>query len=605
MRNPIKLLNSLQKHSCDQSYRFERLYRNIFNEELYLLAYQNIASNTGNMTEGSDGKTIDGMSLERIQNIITLMRDESYQPQPSRRIYIPKKNGGQRPLGVPSFEDKLVQEVIRMLLEALYEDSFSKRSHGFRPKRSCHTALTQIQTTFSGVKWFVEGDIKGFFDNINHNKMIDILNERIQDERFLRLIRKFLNAGYMEDWKFNRTYSGTPQGGIISPILSNIYLDKLDRYTENLKKQFDKGDRRNPSEQSYSYEKKRGVLAKKLCNTNNPKEIELLKAKMKVIDDERITIPYGNPFDETFKRIQYTRYADDFIIGVIGSKEEAVKIKQQIFDFLGEQLKLELSLDKTLITHSKKRARFLGFDIHVRRSNVVKGTSGNKKRRVLNGTVALEVPMDIIKRRLLDYSAMKIERTVYGKENWNPKARYYLKDNDDLEIMEQYNSEIRGFRNYYRIANNAAFMNSFGYIMQYSMFKTYATKYQTSMRTMMNKFRVGKDFGVTYTDKSGKQKVRLFYNEGFARKSVNRNLEVDTKPRTRMYGVRTSLIDRLKANTCENCGKTNCELEIHHVRKLKDLQGKNKYEYLMIARRRKTLALCKQCHKDLHRGKLN
>lgn len=260
MRNPINLLSSLQKHSCDKNYSYERLYRNLFNRDLFLLAYQNIYASQGNMTQGTDGKTIDGMSIRRIDKLIESLKDESYQPQPSRRTYIPKKNGKLRPLGIPSFDDKLIQEVIRMLLEAVYENSFSDTSHGFRPKRSCHTALQQIQTRFTGVKWFVEGDIKGFSDNINHEILIKILSERIKDERFLRLIRKFLKAGYLEEWRFHNTYSGTPQGGIISPILANIYLDKLDKFMEKLQTEFNCGERRKRHKETYELEKKRGVL---------------------------------------------------------------------------------------------------------------------------------------------------------------------------------------------------------------------------------------------------------------------------------------------------------------------------------------------------------
>ncbi|WP_101908603.1 reverse transcriptase domain-containing protein [Marasmitruncus massiliensis] len=605
MRNPINMLSSLQNHSSDRSYTFERLYRNLYNRELFLLAYQNIYASQGNMTKGTDGKTIDAMSLNRIDGMIASLKDESYQPQPSRRTYIPKKNGKMRPLGIPSFDDKLVQECVRLLLEAVYEGGFAKTSHGFRPKHSCHTALSQAQVCFTGVKWFVEGDIKGFFDNINHEVMIGILAERIKDEKFLRLIRKFLKAGYLEDWQYHNTYSGTPQGGIISPILANIYLDKLDRYMEELKKRFDKGAVRAVYPETYELEKKRGVLAKKLRNTNSEEEKQVLTEKIREIDRKKLTIPYSDPFDTSFKRLQYVRYADDFLIGVIGSKEDAIAIKEQVKAFVADTLILELSDEKTLITHSEKRARFLGYDIYVRRSTATKKDKTGRLCRHLNGTVCLEMPTELMRKKLLEYSAMTIEKTVYGKDNWKAKARYYLKDNDDLEILDQYNSEIRGFRNYYRIANNAAHASSFGYIMQYSMFKTFATKYRTTMRRMIEKLRIGKNFGVRFTDKEGKTKTRLFYNEGFARKPLQKNAVVDVIPQTVMYSSKTSLMARLSAGQCELCGKTDCEIEIHHVRKLKDLKGKSYWERFMIARNRKTLALCLDCHEKLHSGKLN
>ena len=203
MRNSERVLNSLAKHSKQPDYKFERLYRLLFNEQMYYVAYQRIYAKEGNMTKGADNKTIDRMSISRIEKLISSLKDESYQPIPSRRVYIPKKNGKKRPLGIPAFNDKLLQEVVRMILEAIYEGSFDMNSHGFRPKRSCHTALRQIQRTFNGARWFIEGDIKGFFDNIDHEVLIAILSERISDVRFLRLIRKFLNAGYVEDWVFN------------------------------------------------------------------------------------------------------------------------------------------------------------------------------------------------------------------------------------------------------------------------------------------------------------------------------------------------------------------------------------------------------------------
>ncbi len=327
--------------------------------------------------------------------------------------------------------------------------------------------------------------------------------------------------------------------------------------------------------------------------------------QLRAIEKERIHIPHADPFDEGFKRIQYVRYADDFLVGVIGSKDDAKEIKERIHAFLADTLKLELSDEKTLITHSVKRAHFLGYNIYVRRSKATKRNCKGYLRRNLSGTVCLELPSEVMRKKLMEYRAMDIKTTVYRKENWVAKARYALVDNDDLEILSQYNSEIRGFRNYYRIANNASHASAFGYIMQYSMFKTFAAKYRISMKDAIRKLRIGKNFGVHYLDKNGKTKTRMFYADGFARKSMQKTAGVDTLPNTVIYSGRTKLMDRLAARKCELCGKCGCDLEMHHVRKLKDLKGKSQWERLMITKNRKTIALCVDCHQKLHGGKLN
>ena len=390
MRNPENVLNSLQEHSAQTGYVYDRLYRNLFNRELFLQAYQNIYANQGNMTAGIDGKTIDAMSLERIDRLIETLKTESYQPNPSRRTYIPKKNGKLRPLGIPSIDDKLVQEVVRMLLEAIYEGSFEDTSHGFRPNRSCHTALRMIQNRFVRCKWFVEGDIKGFFDNIDHEVMIGTLRKRIKDERFLRLIRKFLNAGYMEDNQMHESYSGTPQGGIISPILANIYLDQFDKYMAEYKERFDRGDKRAYNKEYTKLADKRVRLRRKLEKTQSEEERRRLINSIQELDSTHKAMPCKDPMDQNFRRLQYVRYADDFLIGIIGSRKDAEKVKKEIGEYIAEQLKLELSDEKTLVTKATDKAKFLSFDIRVTpQSNHTKKTKNGTKARNYGGHVML------------------------------------------------------------------------------------------------------------------------------------------------------------------------------------------------------------------------
>ena len=602
MRNSERVLNSLAIHSRQPNYKFERLYRLLFNEQMYYAAYQRIYAKEGNMTKGADNATIDHMSISRIEKLIISLKDESYQPIPSRRVYIPKKNGKKRPLGIPTFNDKLLQEVVRMILEAIYEGSFDNNSHGFRPKRSCHTALQQIQKSFNGTRWFIEGDIKGFFDNINHNTLIDILRKRIDDERFLRLIRKFLNAGFIENWVFNKTYSGTPQGGIISPILANIYLDQLDTYMREYIQKFNKGKERadNPERVKFEYGKSRAVL--KLKAVTDREERKSIVKEIKHFDKERAKIPCGVDMDANFRRLKYVRYADDFLCAVIGTKKEAEAIKQDIKKFLAEKLSLELSDEKTLITHGRKSAKFLGYEIYIRKSVLTKRNKAGRLTRPFNNKVYLKMPTQVIRKKLLDYGALEI-KMHNGKEFYKPKHRPYLINSDDLEILERYNAEIRGIYNFYSIANNCHSLHTFKYIMEYSMYKTYASKYRSSVVQICKKYKKDGVFTVSYKNRKGQTLKRQFYHDGFKRKKQEYGDCYDRLPVQYFYHG-TSLIDRLKANRCELCGKENVKLDMHHVRKLKDLQGKEDWERHMIARKRKTIALCRSCHKKVHYGSI-
>lgn len=601
MRSPERVLNSLNEHSKDSSYKFERLYRILFNEELFYVAYQKIASNGGSTTKGSDGRSIDEMSLARIETLIASLKDESYQPHPSRRVHIPKKNGKTRPLGIPAFEDKLVQEVVRMILEAIYEGHFETTSHGFRPKRSCHTALLHIQKTFSGAKWFIEGDIKGFFDNIDHDVLVGILRERISDDRFIRLIWKFLKAGYVEDWTFHNTYSGMPQGGIVSPILANIYLDKLDKYVKEYIRHFDMGTKRRPGKESNDLANERKRTVRKLKKVKDGTEKAALVARLKAIEQERAAFPSGDEMDGSYRRLKYIRYADDFILGIIGSKEDVLRIKEDIKSFLSESLALELSEEKTLITHTGKSAKFLGYEITVTRTNHQRRDVQGRLRRTYGKRVRLNVSMATLRDKLLEYGAMEI-KLRNGKEVWKPKCRSGLIFNDDLEILDRYNRETVGFCNYYLIANNCVVLHNFRYIMEYSMYKTFAGKYRSTVRKINKKYRRNKLFTVKYEQK-GVIKSRTFYKTSFKRRTTAFNGSCDIEPYSIADVSRTNLTDRLKAEKCELCGATG-KLIMHHVRNLKDLKGKESWKRLMSARKRKTIALCPSCHRLRHLGKV-
>jgi len=584
MRNPVNVLKSLTEKSHDPEYKFERLYRNLYNPEFYLTAYKNIAQSQGSMTPGVDGKTLDNMSMGRIDRIIAAIKSHEYQPNPARREYIEKKNSTKkRPLGIPSTDDKLVQEIVRMILESIYEPTFSNQSHGFRPNRSCHTALSQLQNTFTATNWFIEGDIKSCFDSFDHHVLINILRRRIKDEYFIALMWKFLKAGYMEQWEYKTTYSGTPQGSGISPILANIYLNELDKYMEEYKAEFDVDNAVYLAKRKYA----------KKWDEMDKEERKLAARHIKELRKKTFKLKPFPVFDESFRKLQYIRYADDFIIGIIGSKQDAEKVKADIKEFLYQKLKLTMSDEKTKITNTEDMARFLGYDITVSHSQDIKYNTKGIPSRVYTGMVKLYVPHEKWVGKLHEYKAFKIE-TVDGKEKWKPVHRGSLTNKLDIDIISQYNAEIRGLYNFYRLASNASVIGKFAYIMEYSMYKTFGRKYEKSIRKIIRKYSRDGVFGVDYETKSGIKRCS-FYNEGFEKQETPIKNYNDTLPQYTKYDRLNSLSARLKAKKCECCGQHTDDLRIHHVRTLKDLNGKTSVERLMMQKRRKSLALCPEC----------
>jgi len=590
-----EILERMNKNACEHPNGvYTRLYRYLLREDIYLTAYKNLYANKGAATKGVDEDTADGFGMEYIHTIIEELQNQSYTPKSVRRIYIPKANGKQRPLGIPSFRDKIVQDAIRQILEAIYEPVFSQNSHGFRPRRSCHTALRQVSKHFRSVKWFIEGDIRGCFDNIDHAVLLNVLSERIKDSKFIGLIGKFLKAGYLENWKYHATYSGTPQGGILSPLLANIYLHELDKKVEQIQERFTK-----PPERAYTKiycEKLQQLkrLDRQLKATTNPGERQDLMRQIRQLNVERRSLPYK---DATDKKLAYVRYADDFLIGISGTKEESEQIKQELKQFLTDQLHLELSEEKTKITHSSDQARFLGYDISVRRNDQCKRKSNGTVQRTLNNSVELLVPL-----------ADKIERFMYEREivrrsqdgRLIPWQRMAMSGLTSLEVVDTYNSQTRGICNYYSLASNFAKLTYFVYLMEYSCLKTLAQKHKTRISAIKRMYKAGPSWGVPYETKTGMHRMMIVKFSDMKKASVM-NGDVDKITHKMHYTNVNSFDSRLKLKKCELCGETDdVAHEIHHVNKLRNLKGKEQWERAMIARNRKTLVVCKPCHIKIH-----
>jgi len=543
------------------------------------------------MTPGVTAETVDGMSLEKIDKLIEDIRYERHRWTPVRRIYIEKKHSTKkRPLGIPTWTDKLLQEVVRSILEAYYEPQFSDHAHGFRPNRGCHTALSSIEYGWNGTTWFIEGDISGCFDNIDHEILLSTLAEKIHDGRFMRLIKELLEAGYLEEWRYHGTLSGTPQGGIVSPLLANIYLDRLDKYVENaLLPEFNrkKERKRNPAYMALWRQKETVKRAG-----------QKMEARQLLREMQRM--PSKDTHDPEYRRLKYVRYADDFLLGLAGPRAEAEQIKEKLQEFLGTTLKLELSEHKTLITHAATgAARFLGYDIHVARNDTCMGKT--VKRRFVNARIRLSVPVDVVR-----------EKCSFYMRSGKPHHRRERTVNSAFSIVATYQAEFRGFAEYYALAHNRAKrLNPLKGVMQRSLVKTLANKFKVRSTTIYGRY------ATTHTTTDGTYKVlevrvsqegRSDHIARWGGFSLGRKATAILNDRPyRVWNVRTELLERLLANACELCGSQE-DVEVHHIRHLRDLQTKGRaplpdWAGEMAARRRKTLVVCFRCHKGIHAGR--
>ena len=590
MQNAETVLDVLRERGR-RGLPLDELYRQMFNPSMYLLAYGRIYANKGAMTPGVTQETVDGMSMGKIERIIDALRHERYRFSPVRRVYIPKKSGKLRPLGLPTWSDKLVGEVVRLLLEAYYEPTFSDRSHGFRPGRGCHTALREVANTWTGTTWFIEGDLTDCFGSFDHEVLLQNLGEKLHDNRFLRLVRNMCQAGYLEDWTWGATLSGVPQGGVASPVLSNIYLHKLDVFVETvLIPEYTRGQlrARNPE-----YRKVERAIRRARDKGD--------RAEVRSFYKRLHSLPSQDPSDPGYRRLRYCRYADDTLLGFAGPKVEAEEIKQRLAVFLREELRLELSPAKTLITHARsQRASFLGYEINVASSDRRTrrpSMSDRRNRRSLNGTIVLHVPASVIKAK----STLYLSR---GK----PACRNSMVNEADYSIVGRFGAEYRGLVQYYLLAGDVFRLHRLRWVMETSMLKTLARKHRSSVSKMAarHKAKIDTPHGPrtcfeARVERTGKNPLVARFG-GIPLKRQKLAVLTDRLSTGPVYPNK-ELIRRLLAGRCELCGRADV-IEVHHIRNLAQLnrlgQPSPPWAQAMAKRRRKSLVVCGGCHGLIH-----
>lgn len=447
-----------------------------------------------------------------------------------------------------------MQEVIRQLLSAYFEPCFSDHAHGFRPGRGCHTALSEIVHTWKGVHWFIEGDISDCFGSLSHDVLMSILREHIDDNRFLRLIQHMLQAGYLEEWHWHETLSGAPQGGVCSPILSNIYLDKLDKFVERvLLPKYNQGElrRANPP-----YKKLERSIAR-AKKTGDRKAVHALRK-------QRRKYAARDPQDPEYRRLRYIRYADDWLLGFSGPKAEAEEIKREIRDFLRETLKLELSEEKTLITHARtEAAKFLSYEIVSQHADDKLDRRG---QRQVNETMGLRVPKKVIEQKCALYM-----------QGGKPAQRAEMLDDSDYSIVSKYQAEYRGVVQYYLLAHKVGWFSKVKWVTETSLLKTLAGKHKSSVAAMARKYKA-----TTETANGPRKCLKVVVQRGNDKKPLIAQfggiplqrkqdaILVDHQPQFFMTN-RSELLKRVLADHCELCG-SRVQVEVHHIRKLADLE---------------------------------
>lgn len=562
----VTALEGVGKATCGGA-RVRKLHKLMrTHADLWYSAYAKLYANKGALTPGVTGNTLDGFGEERVAALMHAISAGIYKPSPVRRTYILKdpKNpaGKKRPLGIPTGDDKLVQEVVRTLLEVIYEPVFSDRSHGFRPGRSCHTALNQIVRSWKGTKWICEVDIKGYFDNIDHETLLGLLARKIDDPVFLNLIREFLVAGYLEDWTYNATYSGTPQGGVVSPILANIYLHELDQFMETRIAAFNRGARRKPNPEYCRLNNLASIRRQKLrMHGDSHPNAARWRQEMQEMEAAKALLPSVDMHDEGFKRLHYVRYADDFLIGIVGAKEEAAQIMAEVRSFVEGPLKLTISAEKSRMGAMNKGTVFLGYGVQTRRLDKrmkCRLEAAGKTVFAVKRTVTDHIHLYVPEEKTRNFAMAKGYGVMDAGRN-DIRFKSMMLPLSDYEIVAQYNAELRGFANYYALAPKY-YLNRLEWMAHTSLYKTLARKHDTSWGKMFARMRCPvHGHSLAYHLEGEERRLPVFR---LKHRWVVVSQNSDEKPNIHIFASRSELLRRIAARKCEYCGTEDAPFEV-------------------------------------------
>lgn len=640
----MKIIKKIWENS-EKDKKFDDLYNLIHQQDLLTIAHGAIQTNKGATTPGPQKRTIDNMSLKRIHRLMEKLKNQTFEWSGNRIIKIPRPGKDPRPLGLPDYDDKIVQSAIKIILDAIYDKEFKNRqtNFGFISHKSCHDNIKNIKEYKNiGLNTAIEGDIKGAFDNVNHEILIKILSKKIKDKEFLKIIYKACKASKTEIINNETIFTpitnlGTPQGSIISPILFNIYMNEFDKYILKEINEFIQNknqiEKRIPQPIHPKYLKYKSIIdaCKKgikkiqeknihfILNKQEKEKLQKYKDRILKMKQKRFKIPYINQKKCTI-RYTYNRYADDFIILTNADDNTAKEIKEKIKTYLKEELKLTLSEEKTKITNlEKSEATYLGFTLYTKSIKV------KNENLTLNRTPKLiKIGIDM-KRRI-----QRLKEKKFMSENGKPRETPYLMSFEPQQIIDLYNSIIDGtVIYYYGMLNNKSRLNYIIYILQYSCLKTIASKLKTTIRKLYTKHGWPE-----YNMKGQKTgRIRLVWEYEIQRKenpeykytilrnytdamdmgkwtSINMKLTKSTFNDEELVNHDFRNYFKLNWRTkfkydscCTICGSTE-NIESHHVRKISGPKAKKELT-IMQKLNRKQIILCRDCHKNIHQGKHN